>query len=155
MNDIAPPPEAEHVTTTRRFQPPRHGDTAAGPKAQCEAGAGTEALLIWHGDLPATPPPQLVEGILPETGVAFFAGQSQFAKTFGGSDLAVSVMTGSEFAGHEVLRTGGVLWLAAEGETEIDARVRAVVLGKFEPEWHDKRLPFARQGSGPRRQQAT
>jgi hypothetical protein len=137
VNDVALPAGAERFARARHFGLARRDDVAA--------GAGIDSLLIWHGDLPATPPPQLVEGILPETGVAFFAGQSQFAKTFGGADLAVSVMTGSEFAGHAVLRTGGVLWLAAEGETEIDARIRAVVLGKLEPEWRDKRLPFARQ----------
>jgi len=41
--------------------------------------------------------------------------------------LVASVSTGRPFAGRSVLRQGAVLWLAAEGEREVDKRVRAAV----------------------------
>ena len=38
-----------------------------------------------------------------------------------------SVATGAPFAGRSVFRKGAVLWLAAEGEREVDKRIRAAV----------------------------
>ena len=41
--------------------------------------------------------------------------------------LAACVATGAPFAGRSVHRPGAVLWLAAEGEREVDKRIRAAV----------------------------
>jgi AAA domain len=103
----------------------------------------THPKLIWWGDVPLPPPPQLVQDTLPETGLAILGGQFGFAKTFVAADLASAVIVGGEFAGKTVKRRGGVLWLAAEGETEIEGRVRAAVAARGGNA--EERQPFARQ----------
>ena len=57
-------------------------------------------------------------------------------------------MVGGDFAGKTVHRTGGVLWLAAEGESEIETRVHAAIAARGGDA--TERQPFARQaGSVP------
>jgi hypothetical protein len=102
--------------------------------------------LIWYGDAPPTPPVYLVDDTLPETGLATVGGQYGAAKTFTAVDLASAVMIGGDFAGKAVLRQGGVLWLAAEGENEVEMRVQAAALARGADA--DSRLPFARQAGG-------
>jgi len=63
--------------------------------------------------------------------VALLAGQYAAGKTFVGLDLAASVLTGVDFAHQEVCRRGGVLWLAAEGAAEVDARLSGTLNGKL------------------------
>jgi len=99
--------------------------------------------LIWYGDAPPTPPSYLVGETLPETGVATIGGQYGAAKTFVAADLASAIMIGGEFAGKLIMRTGGVLWFAAEGENEIEARIEAAVAARS-GDAADRR-PFARQ----------
>ena len=45
---------------------------------------------------------------------------------------------------HEIVRPGAVLWLAAEGANEVDARIRAAAAARFDGE-PPAALPFARQ----------
>ena len=108
-----------------------------------------ESLLIWHGDEPPQPAPWLVQGVLPEAGVALLAGQYSAGKTFVGFDLAGAVLTGADFLGQKCCRRGGVLWLAAEGEAEVNARLSGVMNGKLRAALDEvvdlKRLAFARQ----------
>lgn len=92
-----------------------------------EGAAAKAPLLVWYGAEPPPPLPYLVEKTLPEIGVAIIAGQWSAGKTFVGADLARAVMTGGGFVGRKVERRGGVLWFAAEGEDEIEGRVRAAV----------------------------
>jgi AAA domain len=104
--------------------------------------------LIWYGDTPPTPPAYLVGETIPETGTAILGGQYGAAKTFVGADLAGGVIAGGDFAGRPVKRTGGVLWFAAEGETEIERRVYAAIEARGGDA--TQRQPFARQsGSVP------
>jgi hypothetical protein len=103
--------------------------------------------LIWYGQSPPKPPPSLVDETLPETGIAIVAGQYGAGKTFVGGALVAAVITGSDFAGRAVNRKGGALWLAAEGENEIEGRVRAALARVGETA---ERQPFCRQaGSVP------
>lgn len=67
----------------------------------------------------------LVYRMLPDRGVAQMSGPSRGAKTFGALDLSLSATTGLPFAGREIDRQGGVLWLAAEGSAEVTKRWRA------------------------------
>ena len=83
--------------------------------------------------------------MLPEDGVALIGGQYLLGKTFVGADLSAAVMTGGVFAGEPVMRTGAILWFAAEGEKEIEGRVRASVENKFGGSGPQ---PFARQAGG-------
>lgn len=104
-------------------------------------------MLIWYGENPPPTPKYLVNDMLPEDGVALIGGQYLLGKTFVGADLSAAVMTGGEFAGQPVMRRGAILWLAAEGEKEIEGRVRAAVENKFRGSGPQ---PFARQaGSVP------
>lgn len=102
------------------------------------------SLLVWHGDLPPEPPPMLIESLLPQGQVAILAGQFSSGKTFVMSDLSACTMLGVPFAGREVLRPGGVLWLAAEGADEVDARITAALIARSGSD-DPGRMPFARQ----------
>ena len=102
--------------------------------------------MIWYGDEPPTPPSYLVDDTLPEIGLATVGGQYGAAKTFVAADLASAVMVGGDFAGKPVRRKGGVLWLAAEGENEIETRIQAAVVAKGALD--GDRQPFARQAAG-------
>ena len=85
--------------------------------------------LHWHGD-PVTGPMKtwLVKDTLPEFGVALLAAQWGFWKTFVAFDLAGAVMTKTTFAGREVCRQGGVLFVAAEGQSEVRVRLEAIAI---------------------------
>ena len=115
-------------------------------------GVATAALmpltdgLIWYGDKPPTPPSYLVDETLPEMGLATVGGQYGAAKTFVAADLASAVMVGGDFTGKPVHRKGGVLWLAAEGENEIEMRIQAAIVARGVSA--TDRQPFARQASG-------
>ena len=102
-------------------------------------------LLIWYGDKPPEPPAYLVQNTLPETGVGIIGGQWGLGKTYVGADASAAVMTKGEFAGEPVVRKGAVLWFAAEGESEIEERVRAAIENKF---GGSGLQPFARQAGG-------
>jgi hypothetical protein len=109
-------------------------------------GAGATATqLIWYGEDPPPPPKYLVSNMLPEDGVALIGGQYLLGKTFVGADLSAAVMMSGEFAGEPVMRKGATLWFAAEGEKEIEGRVRAAVENKFGASGPQ---PFARQAGG-------
>ena len=75
------------------------------------------------------PPPVafLVDGLFHEIGTGTMVSKYLGGKTFVAMALAASVASGQAFAGREVLRKGGVLWFAAEGEREVDKRSRAAV----------------------------
>lgn len=100
--------------------------------------------LIWYGDKPPEPPPWLVRDLLPQSQTAITAGVFSSGKTFVVGDLAVCVMLAVPFAGREVVRPGAVLWLAAEGANEIDARIKAAAVERA-ADGEPAALPFARQ----------
>ena len=120
-------------------------------RRRCHGGPGENdavdraPLLIWYGEDPPPPPKYLVSNMLPEDGVALIGGQFLLGKTFVGADLSAAVMTGGEFAGEPVMRKGAILWFAAEGEKEIEGRIRAAVENKFGGSGPQ---PFARQAGG-------
>jgi hypothetical protein len=66
-------------------------------------------------------------------------------KTFLGADASDAVITEGSFVGEPVIGKGAVLWFAAEGETQIEGRVRAAVEDKFGGSGPQ---PFARQAGG-------
>ena len=101
-------------------------------------------LLIWHGEVSPEPPPMLVRGLLPQAQTAIVAGVYSSGKTFVVSDLAACVMLNVPFAGREIVRPGAVLWLASEGENEIDARIHAAATERSDGIAPGS-LPFARQ----------
>ena len=76
----------------------------------------------------------LADGLLPEVGVALFAGQRGMLKTFALLDLCAEVHSGGTFAGRPVAK-GGTLYFAAEAPAQIPDRLRALeAAGKLNPQ---------------------
>ena len=105
--------------------------------------------LRWHGESGAAPVRAwLVNGLLPETGVGLISGQWGTYKTFVALDLAAAIMAGLAFIDYPIIRNGGILFVAAEGASEIPARLQAVLKSKYP----DRKgpLPFAWVDECPR-----
>jgi AAA domain len=114
-----------------------------GPNEDSEQHAAEHTVypLIWHGDVnPLESRPWLVSDLIPEVGSGLVAGQWGTFKTFGVLDLAAAVMTRQDFIDFEVMRQGGVLFIAIEGANEIGIRLQAVIDTKC-PQM--RRAPFA------------
>jgi hypothetical protein len=105
--------------------------------------------IFWHGKQQGrVARPWLAKDLIPETGHGLASGQWGACKTFGVIDLSASVMTGTAFAGREISRRGGVLFIAAEGANEIPIRLQGVVdhklrLNNLEGAADLENLPFA------------
>lgn len=82
-------------------------------------------LIFLGEDRPYVPRPELVRNTMPRNGVGFFGGQSGSWKTFFAIHAATCFMTGESLAGRDIERTGGVVYLAAEGEGTIEGRLKA------------------------------
>lgn len=82
-------------------------------------------LVFLGEDKPYVPRPELVRNTMPRNGVGFFGGQSGSWKTFFAIHAATCFMTGESLAGRDIERTGGVVYLAAEGEGTIEGRLKA------------------------------
>jgi hypothetical protein len=126
------------VDATENWQPSR------------ETPDPNEIEIFWHGkSYNREARPWLVKELIPQTGQGLASGQWGARKTFAVIDLSLSVMTGTPFAGREVCRRGGVLFIAAEGASEIPIRVQGVVDHKLRPnsslaaEVDLNNLPFA------------
>jgi hypothetical protein len=99
-----------------------------------EKSAPQPIEIYWHGKSYERPTrAYLVDNLIPQTGQGLASGQWGGGKTFAALDLAASVVTGTPFAGREVCRRGGVLFIAAEGASEIPARLEGVVDHKLRP----------------------
>jgi AAA domain-containing protein len=91
----------------------------------------------------------LVKDMIQQQGAGLLSGQWGTAKTFTAIDLSGAVLTGTSFAGREVIRRGGVLFIAAEGAGEVAIRLQGIVDSKLKqnmPSRHDidlDHLPFA------------
>ena len=102
------------------------------------AGVGE---IHWHGDVdPLESRPQLINKVLPEVGCGLISGQWGTYKTFVAIDIATSAMSGVNFIDFAVIRKGGVLFIAAEGASEVPARIEAAIKAKC-PDLHP--APFA------------
>ena len=109
-------------------------DQGAQGKAQGAQQAQPPIELLWHGQEQARAKRSwLVKDLIPETGKGLASGQWGTAKTFGMIDLAGSIMTATPFAGRTVARQGGVLFVAAEGSSEIPIRLQGIVDHKLRP----------------------
>jgi hypothetical protein len=117
--------------------------TRTGNDRKTEPVPSPEAIaanMIWLGDRPIVPPRYLVEDTLPEVGLAVIGGQWFVGKTFVANDLSAGIIAGeAQFAGKQILRKGGVLWFAAEGQQQVEIRMKAA-LAKVGVEF--ERAPF-------------
>ena len=128
-------PEDEPRQDQRNSQGEQQGKQQSDNNSTGDAGRAQAPIeLFWHGDRrDQEARAWLIDKMLPETGAGLVSGQWGTAKTFVGVDLSASVMTGTPFAGREVTRRGGVLFVAAEGASEIPSRLAGVVEHKLRP----------------------
>jgi hypothetical protein len=97
--------------------------------------------IYWHGDVdPLDSRPQLINKVLPEVGCGLISGQWGTYKTFVAIDIAASAMSGVNFIDFAVIRKGGVFFIAAEGASEVPARLEAAIKAKCP---HLRPAPFA------------
>jgi AAA domain/Bifunctional DNA primase/polymerase, N-terminal/Primase C terminal 2 (PriCT-2) len=90
--------------------------------------------IFWHGEPTGRElKPWLVKDLIPEVGTGLTSGQWGACKTFAMLDLAGSVATGLPFAGYEIARRGGVLFIAAEGAREVESRLQGLEEAKLKP----------------------
>jgi hypothetical protein len=89
----------------------------------------------------------LIDKLLPETGVGLISGQWGTYKTFTALDLAAGLITGTPFAGFDVARQGAVLFVAIEGESEVNIRMRAALAHRG---YAEEVAPFAWINTCPR-----
>lgn len=90
--------------------------------------ASANAKVHWHGDVDFRQSrPYLVQDVIPEVGCGLIAGQWGTFKTFGALDLAHCAMSGEPFLGYEIMRRGGVLFIALEGTDEVPVRLQGVI----------------------------
>jgi len=139
--------DTSEAYTSRRWTPPPDGDEQAGRfdgETVYNIHDKLPVVLVWFGDTPPEPPPMLVAGLLPQAQIAIAAGVFSSGKTFVVGDLTACIMLDVPFAGREIVRSGGVLWFAAEGANEIDARIKASAQARS-PDAEVPALPFARQ----------
>jgi hypothetical protein len=96
--------------------------------------------LFWHGEqYDDELCPWLVEELIPETGQGLASGQWGTAKTFAVLDLAASIATATPFAGRNIVRQGGTVFVAAEGANQIPLRLKGIEQKLANP----GKLPFA------------
>ena len=99
--------------------------------------------LHWHGEIdPLDSRPWLIQDLLPEVGVGWVSGQWGTYKTFTVLDIATCIMTSRPFLDFDIVRPGGVLMLALEGQSEVAIRCQAV-LEKKGGYVSGKHAPFA------------
>jgi hypothetical protein len=132
-----------------RASRPKDYDTQTGTTGNDSEGTafGYSWHWTWHGEVnPVEARKALVEGVLPETGTALISGQWGTYKTFVADDLAASVMTGTPFIHFPVVRQGGVVFFACEGQNEVPIRLTAA----YEAKGGTGKAPFAWVENCPR-----
>lgn len=90
-----------------------------------EAAKTGSSIIHIGADRPFSHEPELMRDTLPEVGVGFIGGQSGAMKTFFALHLATCIMTGEALAGRKIERTGGIAYVAAEGESTLAPRLHA------------------------------
>jgi hypothetical protein len=108
----------------------------------------------WYGEAPVRPPPALIKGLLPQTGVAIIGGQSGAGKTFQAIYLAGCVIPelGQKFYidKYPIKRQGGVFYLVLEGRPAFPIRVETAFNQLRPPDLlAPRRLPFASNSYRP------
>ncbi len=147
--------DTSNVFTTRRWQPPPIDEIPSGRfddedtvynvhVDRTEPPHAAAPSVLFYGDTAPEPPPWLIRDILPQKQVAILAGQHSAGKTFIGIDISISTMTALPFIGRKVERQGAVLWLAAEGASEVTIRLKAAAVHRLGKDAVGE-LPFAYQ----------
>jgi hypothetical protein len=87
--------------------------------------------MYCHGDPDPRPiSAWLVKGLLPAVSFGLLSGQWGTGKTFQAFELSACLMTGQPYIGHRIKRQCGVMYVAAEGVSEVRKRLEAMVAHK-------------------------
>jgi AAA domain len=79
------------------------------------------------GDAPASPPRELIKGLLPVDGVAVTGGQSSAGKTFIEIHKAICLATGAPYFGRRIVERVATAFVFAEGRAIIPNRFAAAL----------------------------
>jgi RecA-family ATPase len=83
----------------------------------------------WFGDKPMDPPPALIRGVFPQTGVATIGGQSGSGKSFHAIHFSLCVIPNCDrnfyIDQYRIKREGGVLYFVLEGKASFPMRLTA------------------------------
>jgi len=104
-------------------------------KTKTDTSNDQNVEVFWHGQVDYRESrPQLVQDVIPQVGHGLISGQWGTFKTFAALELAHSCMSGEPFLGYEIMRRGGVLFIALEGAGEVPIRLQGVIedRGKIE-----------------------
>jgi hypothetical protein len=100
-------------------------------RTKADTGDEQKVKVFWHGEVDYRESrPYLVQDCIPEVGHGLIAGQWGTFKTFGAFDLAHACMSGAPWLGYDIMRRGGVLFIALEGSAEVPIRLQAVIEGR-------------------------
>jgi hypothetical protein len=135
------PPEPEPQRNPENPEPdpePESPETEPGPEPDPESELDPEPEpatklppMYCHGDPDPRPiSAWLVKGLLPQTSFGLLSGQWGTGKTFVVFELSACLMTVQPFIGHRIKRQCGVLYIAAEGVSEVRKRLEAMVAHK-------------------------
>lgn len=80
-------------------------------------------------DIKTTPAPWIIEGLIGAKNIGFLSGGQGSLKTQDALMAAVCCITGRDYYGHKVLKTGPVLYLALEDDASTKTRLAAVCDG--------------------------
>jgi hypothetical protein len=84
--------------------------------------------IHWHGKIdPRDTRSWMVQNLIPEVGSGLISGQWASYKTFLAVELSCCVMTPRPFLGFDIVRPGGVLFLALEGASEVPIRLQGAL----------------------------
>jgi len=120
--------------------------TGDAPKDEPPPAPDLGLICDWEQTGAEPPVSWLVKHLIESTGVGIAAGQWGTYKTFVVLDLAGAIMTGQPFIRFPVKRQGGVLFIAAEGSSQVRVRL-AALRKKLAP---DQKLPFVWRKDCPR-----
>ena len=97
---------------------------------KCNESPPKKGLVLYSfQDLIAMPPLNwLVKGVIPDSGMGVFYGDSGAGKTFISIDLALAINRGVSWQGCKVKRPTEVLYISAEGGVGISKRISAYAL---------------------------
>jgi hypothetical protein len=82
-------------------------------------------IFAFVGDKPASPPKELIKGLVPAEGVAVTGGQSTAGKTFIQIYKSICLATTLPYFGHRIVERVGTAFVAAEGRGLIHNRFAA------------------------------
>ena len=85
--------------------------------------------IIFHGSVdPRQSRAWCVQDLIPQVGTGLLAGQWGTFKTSVAMELAHAIMVpAGEFLGHPVIRRGGILFFALEGQSEVAVRIQGFI----------------------------